>query len=113
MLAFRVEGELDVQDMKDSQEVIKPALESNAPFSLYLELAATEGVEAAAVQERLRFILSNFSDVIGKVNKVALVTDKSWLQHLVSGVMTILPSIDQRSFTFEEQDEARRWVASQ
>lgn len=112
VLAFRVEGELDVQDMKASQEVIKPELESDAPFNLYLEMAATEGVEAAAVKERVSFILSHFSDVMNKVKKIALVTDKSWLQHLMSGVLTLVPSIEQRSFAFEEADAARRWVAS-
>jgi hypothetical protein len=112
VLGFRVEGELDVQDMKASQKVIKPELETDAPFNLYLEMAATEGVEPAAVQERVRFILSNFSDVMSKVRKIALVTDKSWLQHLMSGVMTLVPSIEQRSFSFEDADAARRWVAS-
>ncbi|MBF8962128.1 STAS/SEC14 domain-containing protein [Pontibacter sp. FD36] len=111
VLAFRVEGELDVQDMKASQKVIKPELESAAPFNLYLEMAATEGVEPAAVQERVSFILSNFSDVLDKVKKIALVTDKDWLQHLMSGVFTMVPSIEQRSFSFDEKEAARRWVA--
>jgi hypothetical protein len=112
VLAFRVEGELDVHDIKASQKVIKPELESDAPFNLYLEMAATEGVEPAAVQERVRFVLSNFSDVMSKVKKIALVTDKSWLQHLMSGVLTLVPSIEQRSFSMDEADGARRWVAA-
>lgn len=112
VLAFRVEGELDVQDMEASQKVIKPELESDAPFNLYFEMAATEGVEPAAIQERVRFILSNFSDVMRKVRKIAIVTDKSWLQHLMSGVFTVVTSIEQRSFSFDEADAARRWVAS-
>jgi hypothetical protein len=112
VLAFRVEGELDVQDMKASQKVIKPELESDAPFNLYLEMAATEGVEPAAILERVRFILSNFNDVMSKVKKIALVTDKDWLQHLMSGVFTVVTSVEQRSFAFEDADAARRWVAT-
>lgn len=98
--------------MKASQKVIKPELESDAPFNLYLEMAATKGVEPAAIQERVRFILSNFSDVMSKVKKIALVTDKSWLQHLMSGVFTVVTSVEQRSFSLDEADAARRWVAS-
>ncbi|MEJ8801985.1 SpoIIAA family protein [Pontibacter sp. H249] len=112
VLAFRVEGEVDVEDMKASQEVIKSELASDGPFNLYVEMAATADVEPAAIQERLRFILSNFGEVLQKVNKMALVTDKNWLQHLATGVFTLIPAIDQRSFAFEELEEARTWVSS-
>ena len=111
VLAFRVEGELDEHDMKESQRVIKPRLESGAPFSLYIEMAASEGVQPAAIVERLRFIFSNFEEVLKKVGKVAIVTDKSWLQHLATGAFALVPPIEQRSFTFEEAETARKWVS--
>ncbi|GAB3195291.1 hypothetical protein ABID22_003631 [Pontibacter aydingkolensis] len=111
LLAFRAEGEITVQDMKASQEVIKPELESDATFSLYIEMPATAGIAPAAIQERLRFILSNFGEVLQKVNRMALVTDKNWLQHLATGVFAVVPAIEQRSFAFEETEEARKWVA--
>jgi hypothetical protein len=112
VLAFRVKGKVDVQDMKASQQVIEPELKSEAPFNLYLEMEASEGIEPAAIQERVRFILSHFSDVMSKVKKIALVTDKSWLQHLMSGIFTVVTSVEQRSFSLDEAAAARRWVAS-
>jgi hypothetical protein len=110
VLAFRIEGKLDMNDMDASRKVIEPALQSRDDFSLYLEMAADKGVEPEAILQRLKFVFSNFGLIKKKVKKMALVTDKGWLQKLASIVFNLIPAMEQRSFSFEETREARNWV---
>jgi hypothetical protein len=111
VVAFRVDGRVDVQDMKASQQAILPELKSNARFNLYLELTDEAEIEPEAIAERVRFLFSNFGEIKDNVNKLALVTDKNWLQQLASGIYKLVPAIEQRSFAFEEAEEARKWIA--
>ena len=111
VLGFRVDGKIDMNDIKESQNAILPELKSENKFNLYVEVTDdVSSVEPQAIAERVRFLFSNFGDIKKKVNKLAVVTDKNWLQHLTTGIYKLVPAIDHKSFAFEESEKAREWI---
>lgn len=111
VFAFRLDGKITQDEMKQTIEVLKPELETPSHFNVYVEVIEFEGIEPEALKERIAFVLSNYKEILKKVNKVALVTDKKWLQNLAKGAYSLFPGIEQESFSFEEVEKAKQWVA--
>jgi len=110
VFAFRVEGKITETDVKQSLHAIQTGIETMDHFNLYIEVNEMDGIELAALKERFSFIFSNYKSLIKNVKRVSLVSDKNWLQKLAQGIYALIPNIEQRSFSFEEKDQARRFV---
>jgi len=110
ILAFKVSGKITESEVKETIAVIEKSIETQDRFNLYVEIAALDGVELAAMKERFSYIFSNYQPLLKKVQKVSLVSDKNWLQKFAEGLYYLIPSIEQKSFSFEETDQARRFV---
>lgn len=112
VLAYRVDGKVDEEDVRKAIETVTPALETPAHFNMYVEVADIHGITPEAIKERLEFVLPNFKELLMKIDKIALVTDKDWMKTLAKGIYSLIPKIEQKSFSFEESAKARQWVSA-
>lgn len=110
IFAYRVEGKITESEVKEVLQDIQNGINTLDHFNLYVEVNEMGEVELAALKERFSFIFSNYKSLVHKVKKVSLVSDKNWLQKLAQGIYYLIPKIEQKSFSFEEKDQARQFV---
>ncbi len=110
VLAFSWEGDFSKKAFEDAMAEFVPELKTRDNFNLYLEMHSIEGMEAKAVWEDIKFYFQNMPELMEKIKKIALVTDKSWMKNLAELSYKMVPGIDLKSFSFEDKKAAREWV---
>lgn len=112
VVAFSWEGKFDKQAFENAMAEFVPELKTRKNFNLYMEMHSLEGMEAKAVWEDVKFGFNNMPELMEKVDKVAFVTDKSWMKNLAEISYKMVPGIELKSFSFDDKKAARDWVSS-
>lgn len=110
VVAFRWEGNFDKKAFDQAMDQFLPELKARDKFNIYLEIVELGEVEANAVWQDIKFYSGNFSSLVSKIDKVALVTDNSWLKNLAETSYKLVPGIELKAFPYKEQDVARHWI---
>ena len=58
----------------------------------------------------MKFYSGNLKEFITKIDKVALVTDNSWIKNLAETSYKFIPGIELKSYKFDEREVAKQWV---
>lgn len=107
---FRWEGKFDKKAFKQSLVQFLPELQMRPNLNLYFEIVNLPEVEAKAIWEEIKFDVRNFTDLQSKIEKVALVTDMSWIRNMAEASSTVVPGISLKAFKFEEAEAAKIWI---
>lgn len=105
---LRINGKIDRDDFLAAVAPIKQKLEACPTINLYVEISSFEGISLPALWEDIKFGFSNLSHF----RREAVVTDKAWLEKWTDFGGKLVPGIEAKSFTFDQVEEARRWVAA-
>jgi hypothetical protein len=102
-VAFRWGGKITEAEMKSVFSAFKEKIKDYGNISVYQEIESIGGVEFEAIFEELKFLkefgLSNF-------RKIAIVTDKKWLQRIAEIQDKIFRKTDIQCFSTDEKNEA-------
>ncbi len=55
--------------------------------------------------------LPNMENLLGKIDKAALVTNQAWIVELLKGAADRFPALDIRIYQSHEHDRARAWLS--
>jgi len=111
-MGFRWEGKYDEKGVKQSILQFLPELQSRAKMNVYLEIQEISDVEARALWDELKFEVKNFKQLTDKIDKIAVVTDESWLRTISEGSSFVLPGIKVKAFTMAESQAGKTWVTA-
>jgi hypothetical protein len=107
VLGFEAVGEVHSDDYRD---VLRPAIESASAAGgvrlVYVLGPEFEGYSAGAAWQDTELGLGHVRDF----ERIAVVTDVSWVEHLVNGFGWMVPG-ELRRFASDERDEAVRWAS--
>src|SRR5690606_8125447 len=107
---FRWEGKFDDKGFKQSLVQFLPELKMRPRLNIYAEIVNLSEVEAKALWEEVKFDVQNFRELQNKIEKVALVTDMSWIRTMAEASSAVIPGIRLKAFKFDEAEAARTWV---
>jgi hypothetical protein len=113
VLGFRASGKITPQDYRE--QIIPPvraALEHGEVSLVFATAPDFAGLETAALWEDARAGMSFGLKGLRNWRRIAVVTDKQWLRHAVSGFGWISPG-EYRLFDPDELDAAIHWVSEQ
>ncbi len=102
MVAFGWEGVFDEKGFKQSLLQFILELKMRSKMNLFLEVANLTQVEAKGLWEEIKYDVKNMKELTSKIDKVALVTDLSWMRTLASTYSALIPGIRLKTFKFEE-----------
>lgn len=111
-MGFRWEGKYDEKGVKQSILQFLPELQSRAMMNVYLEIQEITDVEARALWDELKFDLKNFKQLTDKIDKIAVVTDETWLRNISEGSSFVLPGIKVKAYTMAEKQAGKTWITS-
>ena len=107
VIGFEAVGEVTADDYR---EVLRPAVEAAVAAGplriVYLMGPEFVGYATGAYWEDTKMGLGH----LGSWERIAVVTDVEWVEHLVSGFSWMVPG-DLRRFPVDDHDEAIRWAA--
>lgn len=110
VVAFRWEGKFDEKAFNQAMVQFLQEFESRHRMNIYLEVADLDGFDAQAVWKDLKFSVNNMNDLRKKINKVALVTNNSWISNFAETSMKFIPDIKLKAFDFSESETAKLYV---
>jgi hypothetical protein len=102
-LAFQMLGKITESDMNMVLRNAKEKIESNGNIVILEKIDSFEGIEIAAIVEEFKYL---FEVGISNIVKIAILTDKKWIEHIVNIEDKIFSNIEMKCFAIEEQAEA-------
>ena len=108
VIGLRFSGTMQKADIDKAAKAIEENLALHAKVNIYAEIASFEGISLEALVADIKFAFPHLRDF----EKQAVVSDKHWIENLVAIGHKLFPSTEVRHFTFDQKDEALRWVLS-
>ena len=99
-VAYRLVGKINKDDMTQVFDAIHEKVEQFGAAYIYQEIDAYTGVEFAAMLEKIKFL---FENGLANISRVAVVTDKSWLQKIVALEDKLFKNIDLQCFVQQDK----------
>ena len=98
-------GTLTREDYDKWIPEIEDILRVRGKVNMLFEMKDFHGWKVGAAWQDLKFGAKHFRDI----ERIALLGDKKW-QHLMAALCKPFTTAEVRDFTFDEEDEAHRWV---
>lgn len=108
VVGFRIEGKITTEVLDQAIALIDVALQKHEKIRMYVEMPSFDGISVEAFYKDMKYGLNNW----GRFEREAVVTDKHWMERMVSVADKLFSSIDVRVFPSDQTDEARDWVQS-
>lgn len=106
VIGFQIDGKIEESEYQKIKTHLLNKMQLVPRLHIYVELRSFEGMDFHAFMKNLRFGFTN----LDQFAKEAIVTHKSWVRKIASASNKILPEIDVKAFSFEQIDEAKRWI---
>lgn len=109
-VACRASGKITDDEMASALSVIKEKIAGHGDIVIYQEVETIGGVELEAIVEKLKFL----AEVgLSNIKKMAVVTDKKWMQKIIRLENKIFKHIDIESFSFTDREAAVNFLKGQ
>jgi hypothetical protein len=108
-VAFSATGRIVLTDVDVAISVINNKLLKHDELSLYVEVESFKGIAIDALMRDIKFAIPHFN----RFSKKAVITNKPWLQKIVSISDKLFPSIEIRQFGSYQKFQAKTWLAGE
>ncbi|MCP3941124.1 MAG: STAS/SEC14 domain-containing protein [Desulfobacteraceae bacterium] len=102
-VAFRMSGKITEKDMALVLSNAKKKIHSHGNIVILEVIESFKGIEIAALIEEFKYL---YEVGMSNINKVAVITDKKWVENIVSIEDKIFKSVEIKCFSTEHQDSA-------
>ena len=109
IIAMTVNGRVEKADIERAMEAIRAAKAESEKVSFLADLRGFAGFGIAAFLEDLRQSIGELRD-LSRYERLAVVTDKRWVEWLSRAEGAVLPSMSVRVFGSDRIDDARRYA---
>jgi hypothetical protein len=106
-LAFQLSGKITESDMSMVLSAAKEKIESHGSIVILEKFNSLEGIEIAAIAEEFKYL---FEVGMSNIAKVAILTDKKWIERIVKIEDKIFRNVEMKCFSLEEQADAVQFL---
>lgn len=106
VIGVRISGKMEKVDIEKTTQAIEEKLTVYDKVNIYAEIESFEGISLEALVADIKFAFPHLRDV----DRKAIVSEKHWIENLVAIGDKLFPSAEVRHFSFDQKDEALRWV---
>ena len=106
-LAIQLSGKITESDMSMVLSAAKEKIERYGSIVILEKFDSFEGIEIAAIAEEFKYL---FEVGMSNISKVAILTDKTWIERIVSIEDKIFKSVEMKCFSLEEQADAVQFL---
>ena len=102
-IAYKISGKITDDEITQLFAKIKEKIKTHNEICVYQEIESIDGIEFGAIIEKIKFLYENG---LSSFKKIAVITDKKWMQNAVDIEDEIFRSIEMEAFSFEDKDKA-------
>ncbi len=106
VVGVRISGKMEKADVEKTVNAIEEKLTVHDKVNIYAEIESFEGISLEALVADIKFALPHLRDF----EKKAIVSEKHWIENMVAIGDRLFPSVDVRHFSFDQKDDALKWV---
>ena len=106
VIGVRLSGKMEKADIEKTSKAIEEKLTVHEKVNIYAEIESFDGISFEALVADIKFAFPHLRDF----EKKAVVSEKHWIERLVVIGDKLFPSVEVRHFSFDEKDEALKWV---
>ena len=106
VVGVRISGKMEKADIDKVTTAIEAKLKVHGKVNIYAEIESFAGISLDALVADIKFAFPHLRDF----DKKAIVSEKHWVERLVTISDRLFPSAEVRHFSFDQKDEALRWV---
>ena len=106
VIGVKISGKLEKADIDKTTKAIEEKLTVHGKVNIYAEIESFKGISLDALVADVKFAFPHLRDF----HKKAIVSEKHWIEKLVAISDKLFPSAEVRHFTFDQKDDALRWV---
>ncbi len=105
--AIRMSGKITKDEMTRVLSDTKEKIKRYGSIVIYEEIESFEGVELAAIVEEFKYL---FDVGLSNIKKVAVVTDKKWIEVIANIEDKIFRKIDIKCFSMNDKELAVKYL---
>lgn len=109
--ALRISGKITSVEIESSYAALLPHLRGDNSMDLLLEVPYQDGITFQAMVKAVGLGIKHFSKLTQGIRRLALITDSRLLSKATEVENLLIPSIEERPFTFAQRDIALAWLA--
>ncbi|WP_143959758.1 SpoIIAA family protein [Litoribacter populi] len=109
-LMFKVGDKISQTEMQQMYTLIKARVDEGHAVNIYIEMEKFPTMTMGAIWEEVKQLVPDFKVLLQKIDKIALVTDKDWVQKISDGIYSIIGNINFQSFSTTEKAKAKGWI---
>lgn len=109
-VTVKVIGTVDRDDWQQVTDMINEALQQHDRVSVLADLTHMDTFTGGAVYEDTKFGIKNLGS-LDHFDKIAVLTDKQWLERGAAMAEKLLPGVDVRVFDTADTQQAQQWIA--
>ena len=102
-LAFRIEGKISADEMKMAFNVLRDKIDEHGEVVILDRIDSLGGVAIKGIIEKIKYLSKRG---LKGISKIAIMTDKRWLQKVLAIEDKLFPGINIRGFGLGEEDIA-------
>lgn len=102
-VAYHLAGKITEEDMKLAFSAIKEKIQQFGEVYIYQEIDDYTGIEFDAMIEKFKYL---FENGVSSITRIAVVTDKQWLQKIIGFEDKLFKSIDMQYFAQQDKQLA-------
>jgi hypothetical protein len=106
VIGVKISGKLEKADIDKTTKAIEEKLTIHGKVNIYAEIESFKGMSLDALVADVKFAFPHLRDF----HKKAIVSEKHWIEKLVAISDKLFPSAEVRHFSFDQKDDALRWV---
>lgn len=106
IVGYRIEGTVSETDFDRIARAIEDKLKQHDKLQLYVEIASFKGISLEALLKDFVFGIKYFN----RFDRIVVVTDKDWINKVVSLEGALIPGLEANAFTFDEKERAMEWL---
>ena len=111
VIAYSVDGKVHRADIERVFQEVDVRLAAGGKFSVYLEVVSIPGITLPALLKDIKLAAQRI-DVLGRVERAALVTDSKWIRMAVPFDDKTMKGVQIRVFNLKDRAKAQTWVRS-
>ncbi|WP_394198333.1 SpoIIAA family protein [Litoreibacter albidus] len=111
LVQIEIGGKITAEEMSSGLDALLPLTKSMTDGRMLALYHDIEFPEAGAILEEMKRLPQLFS-VIGKVKKVAIVSDQKWIRDMAELEGKVLPGTSIRSFEFKDRAHADAYLGT-
>ena len=112
VIGYSVDGKVHSADIERVFQEVDIRLAAGGKFSVYLEVVSIPGITLPALIKDIKGAAKRI-DVLGRVERAALVTDSKWIRMAVPFDDKNLKGVQIRVFQLKDRLAAQAWVRSE